>query len=234
MPTIGNTSSTTSAETAGPVDLTHTVASGTDLLLAFHETWGLANTYTVTWDPSGANESMTILVDENSALGDGTGRRVFIAYRVNPTAATAVVRFASTSNQIGIYGACDVETVETATPFGTAQQTSATTGTSSSLTVSDAGDNDLIIDLIGVRGGDITNGADQNNEINQNTSNHWGDVTTQLGSVSGDEMTHTFASDDNAHVAVAIKAPPSTAVLVPSVQSYSFGPRPTMMPSGHP
>lgn len=157
-----------------------------------------------------SGQAMTLVAQADGAINS------YILRRLNPsTGANTLECTATNSDQMGLWS-ISLYGVHQTTAEGTAQ-TAIGTGTSSSLTVSDAADSDFVIDVISlndVQG--LVLGANQTERHNAEVSTIMESAgSTQPGNISGDAMSWSWAGSENfAHAAIAVLAGPSVSAAL--------------------
>src|SRR3990167_13872 len=203
----------TEVEVANNVDaathtLNYTVSPGASLLMVWFAAAGNTLEPTMASDVDGA---LTLVPSSSVANGVlNTDRRVAIFYLLNPTVGAHVITVTRDTVLQAGYVINEYSGVDTATPFGTCL-TEVAADSASSLAVTDAGDDDLVGDILSTRNTNLaTQGADQTlvaqfllaAGVNRQLGH-----STQDGAIASDVMSWTLAGSENhAQAAVAIKA----------------------------
>lgn len=174
---------------------TFTIGSQTDKALVVVVSWNTPVGETISsvvWDPAGVNEALTAFSSVYNV-----GNRYLRAYaRVAPSAVTGgIVRCTWSGATIGAQGVTGAlfSGVDQTTPLS--DQTTATgTSTSASVTVSAAGDDDYLIDIINSVV-EPTVGADQT-QVFQGAVGDYHATSVQDGSIASDALTWSMLSSD--------------------------------------
>jgi len=202
------------------LDLSHTATgTSTDGFMACGiatSTGGGTTVSSVTWDPAGVNQAFTQITTIHL-----TDVRVDLWYLKAPTAGAAKTVRIITSAAVNHAAICKTWTgVNQTTPIGTAVSTSGTTSPSSLTPGSAVGD--VVMDVIGWSSNAVTEtiGAGQTVIDSKRTTTTGGQLSVtgseEAGSAGTSTMSWTYSGTINrGHIAVAIKAPASTATCRP-------------------
>lgn len=157
----------TGSGTGASVDVTHVVSGSNRLMLVGVSTLADATVSSVVWDPTGVNESLSLVTNCNRLSANG---EMWIYQRAAPTTGTLTLRVTFSASTSAAVGVVSFTGVDQATPLGTCAANNGDPGPATVNVTSAAGE--LVFDTVA---------SDENVTADASQSVQWDIITPTHG-----------------------------------------------------